>query len=259
MRTTGGKTVFGASVGILMLETQFPRIPGDMGNAATWPFPVHYRVVRGATPDGVVRGNPTALRDAFINAGRDLVAMGCDGLTTNCGFLSVFQSDLAAAVDVPVATSSLMQVPMVAAMLPPGRRVGVLTISAATLTDTHLAAAGVPVDTPVCGTDPNGHFTNSILDDNPEIDFARCREENLAAAHALISAHPNIGAIVLECTNMVPYAADIRKLTGLPVFSIESFVAWFQAGLMPRRYDPYLADPRPGTSPIPAPTPPERA
>ena len=83
---SGGKTVFGASVGILMLETRFPRIPGDMGNALTWPFPVHYRVVRGASPDKVVRGNPKELLDVFIEAGKDLVATGADGITTNCGF-----------------------------------------------------------------------------------------------------------------------------------------------------------------------------
>jgi len=74
--TFGGKTVFGASVGILMLETQFPRIHGDMGNAGTWPFPVHYRVVRGASPDLIVRGDPVDMVDDFISAGRDLVAMG---------------------------------------------------------------------------------------------------------------------------------------------------------------------------------------
>ena len=85
----GGKTVYGATVGILMLETRFPRIPGDMGNALTWPFPVQYRVVRGASPDRVVRGDPRELTDAFIAAGRDLVAAGCDGITTNCGFLAL--------------------------------------------------------------------------------------------------------------------------------------------------------------------------
>ena len=87
----GGKTVYGASVGILMLETQFPRIYGDIGNAQTWPFPVQYRVVRGATPDKVVRNDPTKLIAQFIEAGQDLVRMGCDGITTNCGFLSLIQ------------------------------------------------------------------------------------------------------------------------------------------------------------------------
>ncbi|MBE1283311.1 MAG: aspartate/glutamate racemase family protein [Rhodobacteraceae bacterium] len=241
---SGGKTVFGASVGILMLETRFPRIPGDMGNALTWPFPVHYRVVRGASPDKVVRGNPKELLDVFIEAGKDLVATGADGITTNCGFLALVQDELREALGVPVATSSLMQVPMVQAMLPPGKKTVVLTISKATLTDAHLCAANVPVDTPVYGTDAGRVFTRDILGDAAEIDFAACRQDMLDAADQIMASEPDAGAIVLECTNMVPYAADVRKRTGLPVYSIESFVTWFQAGLMPRRFPLELDDPR---------------
>ena len=66
---TGGKTVYGATLGILMLETQFPRIPGDIGNALTWPFPVQYRIVRGATPDNVVRGRCRGTAGGFHRGG----------------------------------------------------------------------------------------------------------------------------------------------------------------------------------------------
>ena len=240
----GGKTVYGAAVGILMLETQFPRIHGDMGNALSWYFPVHYRVVRGATPDLVVRKDPTRLVDLSIEAGRDLVAMGCDGITTNCGFLALIQEQVKAALGVPVATSALMQVPMVQALLPPGKRVGVLTISKETLTPAHLRAAGAPEDTPIGGTDGLRCFTRDILGDALEIDFEACRLDMIDGARALVADNPDLGAIVLECTNMVPYAQDLRRVTGLPVFSIQSFVTWFQAGLMPRRYELKLDDPR---------------
>lgn len=242
--THGGKTVFGATLGILMLETRFPRIPGDMGNALTWRFPVQYRVVRGASPDKVVRHDARVLVDLFIEQALDLVAHGCDGITTNCGFLSIVQDQVASAVPVPVATSSLMQVPMVQAMLPPGRRAGILTISKSTLTDRHLAAAKVPPDTPVWGTEGGREFTRAILGDELDIDFAACRADMIDAARAFHAAHPELGAIVLECTNMVPYAADVRRVTGLPVFSIYSFVQWFQQSLMPRRFPDALDDPR---------------
>ncbi len=239
----GGKTVFGANVGILMLETQFPRVIGDMGNALTWPFPVQYRVVRGATPDLVVRNDASVLSNLFIDAAKDLVASGADGITTNCGFLALIQNELSQAIGVPVAASSLMQVPWIQAMLPPDKRVGVLTISKETLTDKHLIAANIPLDTPVGGTEPNSEFSSGILNDHPTLDFNQCRKDNLAAAEKLMQSHTDIGAIVLECTNMVPYAADIRKLTGVPVYSIYSFVNWFQAGLMPRRFTMNLDDP----------------
>jgi len=137
-----------------------------------------------------------------------------------------------------------MQVPMVQALLPPGKKVVILTISKATLTPAHLAAAGVPLDTPVYGTDAGRVFTRDILGDAPQIDFDACRLDMLDAADEIVAQEPDAGAIVLECTNMVPYAADLRRRTGLPVYSIYSMVSWFQAGLMPRRFEQPLDDPR---------------
>ncbi|MEX3009844.1 aspartate/glutamate racemase family protein [Hoeflea sp. TYP-13] len=232
----GGKSVYGASIGILMLEAQFPRIPGDMGNAATWPFPVHYKVVRGASPERVVLHNAEGLLDPFIDAAEELVSDGCDGLTTNCGFLSLFQDELTEAVGVPVAASSLMQAPMIEAMLPPDRRVGIVTISASSLSDAHLQAAGVDLDTPIVGTDAGEEFTRVILGNEPELDVDAARRDLVNASSELISSHEDVGAILLECTNMMPYAADIARATVRPVFTMESFVTWFQGALVPRRY-----------------------
>jgi len=219
-----------------MLEAQFPRIPGDMGNALTWPFPVHYRVVKGAAPDLVVRQGAPDLLDAFIEAGRELVAMGVRGVTTNCGFLGVFQDRLQEALRVPVAASSLMQVPMVAAILPANRRVGILTISARTLTDAHLTACHVPLDTPIEGTDSGVEFTEAILGNRLTLDVDASRKDLIDAAHRLKARCPELGAIVLECTNMCPYAADISSAIGLPVYSIYDYVCWFHSGLVPRRF-----------------------
>ncbi len=236
MKATGGKAIYGASVGILMLDARFPRIPGDMGNAQTWPFPVHYKIVRNASPDLVVRRRAEGMLDAFIEAAHELVTDGVDGITTNCGFLSLFQDELAQAVDVPVAASSLMQVEMVNRVLPPGKRAGILTISGSTLTAEHLAKAGVPADTPIGSTEGGQEFTRVILNNELELDINLACEDNVSAAQALMAEHADLGAIVLECTNMVPYAAAIREAVGLPVFSIDSFVSWFQAGLSPRRF-----------------------
>jgi hypothetical protein len=240
----GGKTVFGAAVGILMLETQFPRILGDMGNAESWPFPVHYKVVSGATPDNVVRGDPRIILERFIDAGRELVAMGADGITSTCGFLSLVQDEIKEALDVPVAISSLMQVPMVQALLPSNQKVAIITISASTLSEEHLTAASVSLNTPIFGTDDGDHLTRDILGDAAAIDIEGCRQDMIAVAEKIRGSQPGIGAIVLECTNMVPYASDVRKITGLPVYSIHSFVNWFHAGLRPRRFPLRLDDPR---------------
>lgn len=233
---TGGKSIYGAAVGILMLETRFPRIPGDMGHAGAWDFPVLYRVVRGASPDRVVRGRADGLLGAFVDAARELVADGVDGITTNCGFLALLQPELAAAVGVPVATSSLMQVSLVNRLLPPGRVAGVLTISGSSLSSDHLEMAGAPPETPVGTTEGGQEFTRAILGDELRLDTDLAAADNVQAARDLVSRHPEVGALVLECTNMTPYQAAIHAATGLPVYSAESFVAWFQRGLAPRAF-----------------------
>ncbi|HYZ21274.1 MAG TPA: aspartate/glutamate racemase family protein [Rhodopila sp.] len=237
MIATGGKAIYGAPLGILMLEAKFPRIPGDMGNATTWPFPVLYRVVRGASPERVVLRQAEGLLPAFIEAAQELVSLGAEAITTNCGFLSLFQRELAEATRVPVATSSLIQVPWVQATLPPGERVGVVTVSGTSLTPLHLQAAGAPPDTPFIGTE-NGRefFRVLVLGEKQDMDIALAEADVVEAGRALLRQHPEVGAIVLECTNMPPYAAALREAVGLPVYDIYSLITWWHAGLRPRRF-----------------------
>ena len=235
-RLSGGKNVYGASVGILMLQTRFPRVVGDIGNAQTWPFPVHYQVVPGASPDQVVRHRAEGLLPEFIKAGRELVNTGAELITSNCGFLALFQRELSSALAVPVAISSLMQVPWLQAILPAGKRVGIITISAANLSPEHLTAVGVSQDTPIAGTDANGHFARSILNDELEFDPELALAENLQAAELLLENNSDIGAIVLECTNMAPYSAAIQQRYGIPVFSLYDLICWLQSGFVPRSF-----------------------
>ena len=233
----GGKAIYGAPLGVLMLDARFPRIPGDMGNATTWPFPVLYRVVRGATPERVVLDGARGLLDPFLAAAAELVGLGADAITTNCGFLSLFQRELAAHVGVPVATSSLLQVKWVQAMLPPGQRVGVVTVSAGSLTPAHLEAAGAPADTPVVGTEGGREFFRVLIrGESEDMDIARAEQDVVEAGRELVRRHDDVGAIVLECTNMPPYAAALREAVGRPVYDIYSMISWFQAGLRPRRW-----------------------
>ncbi len=234
----GGKAVYGAPLGILMLEAKFPRIYGDMGNATTWPFPVLYRVVLGASPEKVVLQGAEGLLPDFIAAAQELVRLGAEAITTNCGFLSLFQKELAAAVNVPVATSALMQVPWVQATLPPGKRVGIVTVSKATLTPRHLDAANVPRDTPIAGTENGKEFFRVLIRaEKNDMDIDLAERDVVEAGGELARAHPEIGALVLECTNMPPYAATLQAATGLPVYDVYTMVSWFHSGLRPRRFE----------------------
>ena len=242
----GGKALYGARIGILMLEARFPRIPGDIGNALTWPFPVLYKVVPGASPRRVVLDQARGLLDEFLAAAAELVRLGADGITTTCGFLSLYQREISAHVGVPVATSSLMQIPLIERVLPPGRRVGIVTISAASLTREHLVAAGADPETPVVGTDLGSEFTRAILNDEERLDATAAERDILDAGDALVAQHPETGAVLLECTNMVPYARALSERLHLPVFSIYNFVTWFHSGLVPRDFGP------PGSAPCSA-------
>ena len=233
----GGKALYGAPLGILMLEARFPRIPGDMGNAGTWPFPVLYRVVHGATPERVVTQGARGLLPDFVVAAKELVRDGAEAITTNCGFLSIFQKELAAAAGVPVATSALMQVPWLQRMLPPGKRVGVVTVSGSTLTPAHLEGAGVPLDAPIAGTENGAEFFRVLIKgEKQDLDVDLAREDVVEAGKGLVARHPDIGAIVLECTNMPPYAAALQEAIGLPVYDIYSMIIWFHAGLRPKQF-----------------------
>ena len=226
MKVRGGQNIYGFSVGILMLDTRFPRIPGDMGHASTFDFPVLYHRVRGASPDLVVRHGERALLPAFLDGARALEREGVRAVTTNCGFLAMYQADMAAAVSIPVFTSSLMLVPLVYRMLPPGQVVGIMTVDASSLRPDHFAGAGITGDisTVVTGLETEKEFTRVLLDDQMELDVERARHEHLTVARRLVEDHPEIGAIVLECTNMPPYRADIQAATGRPVFDITTLV-----------------------------------
>jgi hypothetical protein len=228
----GGFNQYGFTVGILMLDTRFPRIPGDMGNAATFPFPVRYQRVDGADPDLVVRRGAAGLLPAFVEGARRLEHEGVGAITTNCGFLVKFQRELAGAVAVPVFTSSLLLVPLVHRLLPPGRRVGIMTVNAAGLTAEHFAAAGIgDIPIAVAGLETEKEFTRVLLGNEMVLDVDVAREEHARVARRLVEEHPDVGAIVLECTNMPPYAADIRRATGLAVFDIVSLVTMVHTAL----------------------------
>lgn len=230
------RTIHGVNVGILMVKTQFTRFPGDVGNGTTWDFPVHYKVVEDAVPSRMTDLHGSSLLDAFKRAAAELVEQGVDGITTTCGFLSIYQKELADSCPVPVATSSLLQVPLVQRLIPSNKRVGVITYSAALMNPAYLETVGVPLDTPIVGMGKDTEFARSIMEGDVSVPFEVTQEEVVAAAGQLIETHPDIGAIVAECTNMTPYSAEIVERFGLPVYDAVSMIRWFQSGLRPRRY-----------------------
>ena len=213
-----------ATLGVVMLETRFPRPVGDIGNPRTFAFPVRYRTVQGASPRRVVVERDPALLAPFIAAARLLEADGVDAIATGCGFLALFQREMAAALATPVWTSSLLLVAELEAALPAGARVGIVTADAASLGEAHLRAVGARADTPLEGLAPGSRFRATVLDDLPELDEDEARRATVAAAERLVARRPDVAAIVLECTNMPPYADAVRAATGLPVHDVTTLI-----------------------------------
>jgi hypothetical protein len=212
-------------LGILMLDTRFPRPLGDIGNPASWPVPTLRKVVPRLAP-GVVVQSAAGLRAAGVvpelrAALLELQAAGCQALTTSCGFLVLLQQELQAGLRVPLVSSSLLQLPE---LLAREQRVGVLTISAAHLGEQHLLAAGVARerlgDVVVQGVDPAGEFARAILGNDTQMDLEQAGIDVVAAAAELARRAPDVRSVVLECTNMPPYAERIAAATGLRMHSL---------------------------------------
>jgi hypothetical protein len=209
-----------AFVGVLMLDTRFPRPPGDIGCPQTFAragVPVRFVTVQGASPVRVVQQGDASLIQPFVDAARALVREGAALITTSCGFLASFQQALAAAVPVPVVTSSLLQVRDLS-------HPGIVTFDAAALGPQVLRAAGVPQGTPVQGVRPGCEFHRRILDNDTTLDFSEAARNVVEAAERLVQLHPQVKALVLECTNMPPYRDAVARATGRPVHDIETLV-----------------------------------
>lgn len=225
-----------ATLGILMLDTTFPRIPGDIGNTQSYDFPIRMKTIQGATVQrAVFDADPTLLED-FIAGARELEAEGVAAITSSCGFLSPLQAQVAQAVHVPVFLSSLMQLPLVYMMT--GGRVGILTANATSLTETVLRGAGISADIPlaIAGLEDVAAFRNPILQGETTLDVAAVEVGAVQVAEALLTQYPDIGSFVLECHNLAPYSQAIQAKTGKPVFDIIKFATWVYTGIVSKSF-----------------------
>ncbi|MFF5205591.1 aspartate/glutamate racemase family protein [Streptosporangium sp. NPDC000396] len=236
--TSEAETKRDAVIGVLCLETSFTKIPGHIRNRTTFDFPVTYKVVEGATPERVVSQADPSLLEPFIRAARELEAQGVAAITGACGFLVLFQKQLADAVTVPLYTSSLIQLPMVHRMLRSDQKVGLLVAKKSSLTRRHLEAIGgehVPVC--VAGMAEQPEFREVMLEGRRvELDVDRLGREVLSQAEKLALDNPDMGALVIECTDLVPFAHAIQARIGVPVFDIVTLTEMVYRSLTRRSF-----------------------
>ena len=251
---------YGQTIGIIMLdvdctegegvavtggdaldEAGFTRVPGDVGNASSFGFSVQYKLLRNLPINEVIARQPSERGiAAMVGAAQAFEREGVRAIATTCGLFSVFQTILADAVDVPVLSSSLLQVPMVSLLIGPQRKVGIMTANSDILTEQHLISVGIDSSVPYILWGANQRPANEnvwIFDElDPERRVQRLENQLSLSAQRMVEAHPDIGAIVLECTNMPPAAMAIQRATGLPVFDVISMIKWAHLGVNQQRY-----------------------
>ncbi len=238
---TGGRTNYGEAIGIIMLDTAFPRIPGDVGNASTFPFPVRYLTVSGASPQRVVKEADPALLQPFIEAAQRLERDGVRAIATSCGFLAIFHQELVNSVSIPVYSTSLLQVYTAYAVLNRKKIVGIITARSQSLTAGHLAGIGIEhIPTVIAGMDESPEFTSTFIEGKSSLNIEQVRKEMVETATKLVKEYPAVGALVLECTNMAPFSKDIQEAVGLPVFDVVTMIKYAYITVVQNEYRGFM-------------------
>lgn len=220
---------YGMGLGIIILDEVYPGFPGDVRNASAYPFPIQYEVVKNVDINRLVREeDKSPCLPPIQEAAENLEAMGCRAIAAECGYFAYFQKEIAGFVDIPVFMSSLLQIPMAQQLIGPDKVVGVLAAEKKYLEDAHLTAVGVQLGSNyvVGGAMDDGHcveFENLWrADKRPEIPqafYAKAEKEFVGRAADFFHSHPNMGAMVLECTGFQVFARALQREIDIPVFS----------------------------------------
>ncbi|QKY70133.1 aspartate/glutamate racemase family protein [Lentibacillus sp. CBA3610] len=236
-----GQVFYGHTIGILMLDTFVPMIPGDMGNATSYSYPVLYHTLNNITANKAATGDRAVLPE-LITGGNELVQNGAKAITADCGFLVYYQKELRDALNVPVFLSSLLQLPFMLLMLSSNEKVGIITADSRQIDAGMLQAMG-HVDTErviIRGLENTQYFYDACTAESGTLDKDKIEEEVVAAALNMVQQDPNIKAILLECSFLPPYAAAIQDVVELPVFDYKTMIDYVHSTFRKPVYNGYL-------------------
>ncbi|HEY73703.1 MAG: aspartate/glutamate racemase family protein [Chloroflexi bacterium] len=237
-----GRYSTGEAIGILLLDALLPLPPGDVANATTFSFPVRYRVVKAASIDRLIYERDPALLEPFIEAGRELAREGVKAVTSDCGFMALFQEEIANALPVPVFLSSLLQVPFIHRTLRRGEMVGIIAADSRQVTERHLRAVGIDESMPVkiVGMENQPNFCDAILNEKGVLDFEKVEREVVQVAERLVGGEAKVKAILLECSNLPPYAAAVQEAVSLPVYDFITMINHVFSAVVRKRFDGFV-------------------
>ncbi len=222
---------YGETIGILILDASYPCIPGNVGNATTFPFAVRYEKVEGASIDRLLNQQDPDLAGPFIDAAHKLYNSGVRAITGACGFMALFQQEVAQSLNIPVLLSSLLQIPFIYQVT--GKKVGVITANASCLQSKHFTSTGISDDIPlvIAGMEHQPEFRDAILKEKGSLDSPKIQSEVVEVAQEMLKQNPDIGSILLECSDLPPYAHAVQAATGLPVFDFFTMINYVHTSL----------------------------
>ncbi|MFH1140001.1 MAG: aspartate/glutamate racemase family protein [Pseudomonadota bacterium] len=241
-KSVPGQYSAGEAVGILLLDALLPLPPGDVANATTYSFPVRYQVVKAASIDRLIYQRDPELLQPFIDGAWELVRAGVKAITSDCGFMALFQERMADEIPVPVFLSSLLQVPFIHRTLRKSEKVGIIAADSRQLTERHLRAVGVTESMPVkiVGMNEKEGFRSAILEEKGSLDFEKVEAEVVAQALKLTEGDDQVKSILLECSNLPQYAAAVQKAVNLPVYDFNTMIEHVYSALVRKPYHGFV-------------------
>jgi Asp/Glu/hydantoin racemase len=236
-----GQASSGEAIGILLLDTSVPFIPGDVANATTYPFPVRFRKVEGFTVARAI-GRDSTIYDELKTAAHELVEQGVRAVTGDCGFMALHQQRLARELGIPVFLSSLLQIPFMLSILGEGSKVGVLTADGRSLDENLLAAVGVTDNGRLVieGLEQRPHFHRFALQETGTLDPEKVADEVVGAGRDLMRRDKAVKALLLECSLLPPYAAALQAAVQVPVFDYVTMINYVFSAVVKQPYDGFL-------------------
>lgn len=245
-RTRKNHTCYGMGLGIMVLDDAYPGFPGDVRNASAFPYPIQYEIAAGVDNYTLVwEQDKSPCRQPILDAAKKLERMGCKAIAAECGYFAWFQKDVAGHVDVPVFMSSLLQVPFIQHLIGPEKSVGIVCAQKRFLTDTHLKNVGIDLNSNFVIAGSQDEYGCPEFDnlwdhekrpDVPEIYYDKAEKDMVSICRKFCTSHPEISALMLECTGMQPFARSVQQAVDLPVFSWGTLLDYAYSVVSHREY-----------------------
>jgi len=229
---------YGVCIGILQSNARIPMPPGDVGNASSFPYPVRYQLVEELTTERlIVKADPTLITPLIRNA-QELESFGVAAIMGDCGHLIQFQREVAGSVNIPVFLSSWLQLPFIYSILPPNKKIGIIMANSVYFRRKFLINAGINENIPIVigGMENQPAFRSAVIEESGYLDTEIVNEEIISVGKKMIDENPSIGAFLLECSDLPPYAVKLQEATGLPVFDFLTMANYVYSALVRHSY-----------------------